>query len=71
MERVGLKDIAEFNKYRQSHIEAIKDSKKDYKVRKRSIGSGPLRIDSEIKFSEDLYSMYFVTNFKTEYIYFC
>jgi hypothetical protein len=36
----------------------------------RAGGSGPLRIGQEIGFSEDLYSMFYVTTFKSEFIYF-
>lgn len=41
----------------------------DYTKIPREVGSGPIRLNSRIVFAEDLYSMYFVTNFKSEYIY--
>ena len=39
-------------------------------TRTRANGSGPMRIGSTIEFSEDLYSMFYVTTFKSEFIYF-
>ena len=47
-----------------------KRQNKDYKKMLRAGGSGPLRIGQEIGFSEDLYSMFFVTTYKSEFIYF-
>jgi len=36
---------------------------------KREQGSGPKRIGTKLQHSEDLYSMFFVSTFRSEYIY--
>ena len=42
----------------------------DYKLREREAGSGPLRVGEAIEFREDLYSMFYVSVMKAEFIYF-
>lgn len=39
--------------------------------RKRTVGSGPMRIGGTIEFEEDLYSMFYVSTFKPAYIRHC
>ena len=39
-----------------------------YLARNREVGSGPVRIGDHLKFTEDIYSMFFVSNVKAEFI---
>lgn len=52
--------------------EKLEEEKKRraYKTRRRTLGTGPLRIGKEITFSEDIYSMLYVSTFNSGYIYF-
>ena len=47
-----------------------KIDRQDYENMQRKPGSGPIRIGKKIDVSQDLYSMFFVTNFKSELIYY-
>ena len=42
----------------------------NYKEKVRTMGTGPLRIGKRIPLTEDIYSMFFVTCLKTEFLYF-
>ena len=40
------------------------------KKRPRHLGAGPLRLETEVEFTENLYSMFFASCLKHEYIYY-
>ena len=42
----------------------------DYMNKVRTMGTGPRRIGNPIPLTEDIYSMFFVTCLKTEFLYF-
>ena len=54
----------------QKSATRARNIKNDYLLRTREKGSGPRRIGYPIPLTEDIYSMFFATCLKTEFIYF-
>ena len=65
-----MADAAKENEEKKKKFEAEK-LKKSYMTMKRDVGSGPVRIGTKIRMTNDIYSMYFASNLKPEYIYYC
>ena len=46
-----------------------KKKRNDYLKMDRVAGTGPLRIGTQLKLAEDLYSLCFAASFRTEYVF--
>ena len=67
---VNREELSEEDKREYDKQLAKRDSRMMYTNQKREAGSGKRRLDTHVLITEDIYSMFFVSNLYADYIYF-